>query len=92
MPKVQPGRPNASRYSVSTVLFESFRLTVCSFLGQYANQTMPQAFAVQNAIVIYRDIDDFIQTLFCDEYVIGVVLDPRLGSVAILLLPGSNFC
>jgi len=46
-----------------------------------------QAFAVQNAIVVYRDIDEFIQTLFCDEYVLGVALDSRLGSVSILLLP-----
>jgi len=90
MPKVQPGRPNASHYAVSTVLFETFRLTVSSFRSRFANQPF-QAFAVQNAIVVYRDIDEFIQTLCCDEYVLGVAIDPRLGNVMIDLLTLAHF-
>ena len=40
-----------------------------------------QAIAVQDAVVIYRDIDEFLQTLRCNGFVSGLALDPRTGKV-----------
>lgn len=81
MPKVQPGRPNASLYSVSTVLFRHARLTVSILVKHGLAHFCHQTFSVQDAVVIYRDIDEFLQTLRCKGFVSGVALDPRSGKV-----------